>query len=156
MNSPILSNHPVRNPFLEWLGVTVSEWREGYAELTLMSAIHQENWTGHLHGGVICTLLDAAAGYCGVYAAPDALSLTTNFLSSGTGSQLTAKGYLERKGGQYLFFTQRTMAGRCATIGDGSGNIQVHQSVSSSRYMHTYLYAAFPKDIGNAPALVND
>ena len=68
------------------------------------------NRSGVVHGGMICTLLDAAAGYAGLYAAPDSparhgvtLSLSSNFLAYGLGKALTVKGYAEKKGGPIYF-----------------------------------------------------
>jgi acyl-coenzyme A thioesterase PaaI-like protein len=63
-----------------------------------------------VQGGAICALLDAAAGYAGLYTPPGepcvhglTLSLTTNFLANGLGEVLTAKGYMDKKGGIVYF-----------------------------------------------------
>ena len=60
----------------------------------------------------MCTLLDAVCGYAGLYVPPGepplrnvSLSLTTNFISSGEGSALIAKGFVERKG-RSIFFSR--------------------------------------------------
>ena len=102
--------HAIENPFLEWLGVRLVKWAPGYAEMHLDTAQHFGNRTGRLQGGVMCTLLDAAAGYAGLYSSPDAvrpqsltLSLTTNFVDSGEGDVLVAKGYVVRKGRSIYF-----------------------------------------------------
>lgn len=101
---------PIDNPFLEKLGVELTAWSPGYAEMRLDISPELGNRTGRIHGGVICTLLDAVCGYCGLYAPPDqpilrsvTLSLTTNFISSGDGAALVAKGYIERKGRSVFF-----------------------------------------------------
>lgn len=103
---------PIENPFLEWLGITLTKWESGYAQMQMPAAKHLTNRTGRTHGGVICTLLDSVSGYSGIYAEPGepairslTLSLTTNFLGSGDGDLLIAKGYVERKG-RSLFFTR--------------------------------------------------
>ncbi|GAB2889175.1 PaaI family thioesterase [Paralcaligenes ginsengisoli] len=100
----------IDNPFLEWMGVTLSAWSPGYAEMRLSTSPSLGNRTGRVQGGVICTLLDAAAGYSGLYSDPGepplhsvSLSLTTNFIDSGDGSVLVAKGYVERKGRSIYF-----------------------------------------------------
>src|SRR3546814_7392864 len=56
------------------------------------------------------TLFRSVAGYSGLYAAPDepplrgvTLSLTTNFLSSGDGKLMIAKGRVERRGRSLYF-----------------------------------------------------
>jgi uncharacterized protein (TIGR00369 family) len=98
------------NPFLETLGVRLVQWREGYAELVMPIDASKLNRQGVLQGGAIATLLDAAAGYAGVYAGPDeparhgfTLSLTTNYLDKGLGQSVTAKGFLERAGRSVFF-----------------------------------------------------
>lgn len=100
----------LHNPLLEFLGVKLTEWRDGYAEMRLPLKPDLLNRSGVVQGGVLCTLLDAACGYAGLYAPPGdeirhgvTLSLTSNFLSNGVGSALTAKGTLEKKGGKIYF-----------------------------------------------------
>jgi len=87
-----MSDHPIDNPFLESLGVRLTQWREGYAELRMSIDPSKLNRQGVLQGGAIATLLDAAAGYAGLYAEPGqaarhafTLSLTTNYLDKGLG-----------------------------------------------------------------------
>jgi len=101
---------PIDNPFLEWLGVTLTDWSSGYAEMRLPITPNLGNRTGRLQGGVHCALLDAVAGYSGLYAPSGepplrsvTLSLTTNFISSGDGDVLVAKGYIERRGRSIYF-----------------------------------------------------
>lgn len=101
---------PINNPFLERLGITLTDWSPGYAEMKLDTSPDLGNRTGRIHGGVICTLLDSVCGYCGLYTPPGepalrslTLSLTTNFLSSGDGATLIAKGYIVRKGRSVFF-----------------------------------------------------
>ncbi|HEU0229604.1 MAG TPA: PaaI family thioesterase [Burkholderiaceae bacterium] len=101
---------PIDNPFLEWLGVELTAWSEGYAEMRLAMTPNLSNRSARAHGGVLCTLLDSVAGYAGLYAPPGAprlsgltLSLTTNFLHSVDGNFLIAKGYVERRGRSIYF-----------------------------------------------------
>jgi uncharacterized protein (TIGR00369 family) len=105
-----MSDHPIDNPFLESLGVRLAQWREGYAELTMLIDASKLNRQGVLQGGAIATLLDAAAGYAGLYVPPGqaarhafTLSLTTNYLDKGLGERVTAKGFLERQGRSVFF-----------------------------------------------------
>ena len=97
--------HPIDNPFLESLGVSLTEWHLDYAEMQLNVVPKLENRIGRIQGGVMCTLLDAVLGYAGLYVAPGepalrnvTLSITTNFLNSAEGKVLIAKGFIERKG----------------------------------------------------------
>src|SRR6202008_2514487 len=102
----------VDNPFLETLGVSVAQWREGYAELVMPIEASKLNRQGVLQGGAIATLLDAAAGYAGLFAPVGdpprhgfTLSLTTNYLDKGLGQFVRTKGFLER-GGRSIFFAR--------------------------------------------------
>jgi uncharacterized protein (TIGR00369 family) len=105
-----MSDMSLDNPLLEFLGVRLAVWREGYVEMQLPLQPHLLNRSGVVHGGMIATLLDVACGYAGLYAAPGeakrhgvTLSLTTNFLGNGVGSLLTAKGTVEKQGGSVYF-----------------------------------------------------
>ncbi len=98
------------NPFLERLGVRLSAWSPGHAEMVLETAQSLGNRTGRVQGGVLCTLLDAVAGYAGLYTAPGVpaahsltLTLTTQFIASGPGRLLVARGVLERQGRSIYF-----------------------------------------------------
>jgi uncharacterized protein (TIGR00369 family) len=100
------------NPLLEFLGVRLTQWRDNYAEMRLLLNENLLNRSGVVHGGIICTLLDAVAGYSGLYAQLGeparhavTLSLTTNFLGNGVGRELTAKGMAEKKG-RSIYFTR--------------------------------------------------
>jgi uncharacterized protein (TIGR00369 family) len=107
-----MSQFAVDNPFLETLGVSVADWREGYVELLMAIDGSKLNRQGVLQGGAIATLLDAACGYAGLFAEPGqparhgfTLSLTTNYLDKGLGQFVRAKGFLER-GGRSIFFAR--------------------------------------------------
>ena len=93
------------NPFLASLGVTLRSWREQDVELRLTIKPDFNNRSGRVHGGILCTLLDAALGYAGLFTPPGSpaahsvtLSLSTNFLDSGAGTALVARGRLTRRG----------------------------------------------------------
>jgi uncharacterized protein (TIGR00369 family) len=105
-----MTDYDLNNPFLENLGVRLRAWRDGYAEMSLPLSPTLQNRIGVVQGGAICALLDAAAGYAGLFMPPGApcthsltLSLTTNFLENGKGALLTGKGYVERRGGAIYF-----------------------------------------------------
>jgi uncharacterized protein (TIGR00369 family) len=101
---------PIDNPFLSWLGVRLTQWSSGYCEMRLDTTNHHMNRIGRVQGGVIATLLDAACGYSGLYVEPGeaplrnvTLSLTTQFLDTGEGKELVARGYVERRGRSVYF-----------------------------------------------------
>lgn len=99
-----------QNPYLDWLGVKFAVWREDYAEMHLRLQPNVTNRSGRVHGGVLCSLLDAVAGYSGCYA-PEGeplihsvtLSLTTQFLDSGDGTWMIASGRPEKRGRTVFF-----------------------------------------------------
>ncbi|WP_442593958.1 PaaI family thioesterase [Parapusillimonas sp. JC17] len=100
----------LENPYLEWLGVRLVEWRQGYAEIHLAMADRLGNRSGRVHGGVICTLLDSVCGYCGQYAPENepprravTLTLTTNFIDLAEGDTLIAKAVVEKQGKSVYF-----------------------------------------------------
>lgn len=102
--------HDVSNPFLASLGLRLTDWREGFAEFRMTVTPQAGNRSGRIHGGVLCTMLDAAAGYAGLYRPPGdpeahsvTLSLTTQFLDSGQGAELRATGRVQRRGRSVYF-----------------------------------------------------
>ena len=125
----------VDNPFLETLGVSVAEWREGYAELVMPIDASKLNRQGVLQGGAIATLLDAAAGYAGLFAAPGqparhgfTLSLTTNYLDKGLGRFVRAKGFLERGGRSIFFARSEAWVDDLLLIASGQGTFKYTRS----------------------------
>lgn len=112
MNTDSAQSLSIDNPYLEWLGVRLTAWSPGHAEMRLTMTPNLGNRTGRVQGGVLCALLDAASGYSGLYVEDGepplrglTLSLTTNFLNSGEGHELVARGYVERKA-RRTFFTR--------------------------------------------------
>ncbi|NEX64835.1 PaaI family thioesterase [Noviherbaspirillum galbum] len=106
------SLYPLDNPALESMGVRITAWSEDRVELALKITPDMLNRSGVVHGGTICSLLDAATGYSGLYSSDPAtkrhavtLSLTTNFLANGVGEMLTAVGVVERRG-KSIFFSR--------------------------------------------------
>lgn len=98
------------SPFLENLGIQVVSWDKDHIELVMPVDDYKRNRQGVVQGGAIVTLLDAAAGYAGLYnngALPDrrsaTLSLTTNFVYKGDGGELRATGILQRVGRSVYF-----------------------------------------------------
>jgi len=99
-----------QNPYLDWLGVRLATWREGYAEMHLPLIPNLANRSGRVHGAVLCALLDSVAGYSGCYRPAGepalhsvTLSLATQFLDSGDGKWLIASGRPERLGRTVFF-----------------------------------------------------
>lgn len=119
------------NPFLEALGVTLEAWSDGAAEFRLALRPDLGNRSGRVQGGVLCTLLDVAAGYAGLYAPPGAperhsvsLSLTSNFLDSGDGSFLLARGRLQREGRSVYFAQSEVLLDGRLVVATGLGTFK--------------------------------
>ncbi len=105
-----MSDHPLHNPFLQYLGLRLVRWEPGEAEFHLPMAPHLMNRIGQVQGGVLCSLLDVACGYAGLHAPagePErhavTLSLTTSFLDAGHGKRLVARGRVQRAGRSVFF-----------------------------------------------------
>src|SRR5690606_23676674 len=64
MDEPV---HHSESPFLDFLGTRVEDWSDGYARISLDLEPHHLNRAGVIHGGVLATLLDHGAGFCGLY-----------------------------------------------------------------------------------------
>lgn len=93
------------------IGYRVTEWREDFARVELTIEEKHRNRSGRVHGGIIATLIDTAAGYCGCYSATGApryaltLSLTINFIGSPAGCRLIATGR-RTGGGSNIYFCE--------------------------------------------------
>ncbi len=88
--------------FRTLIGYQASEWREGYARMTIRLAQCHMNSNGVAHGGVIMTLIDASMGHAATWCSvpgnaryTSTISLTTSFLEGPkAGVELTATGRL--------------------------------------------------------------
>ena len=92
------------------LGYRLVEWEADRAVIAYDVKADHLNCTNRLHGGIIATLCDTAAGYAGVWCdtpcetrSTVTLSLTVNFLASVSGGRVFAEAR-RRGGGQKIFF----------------------------------------------------
>jgi uncharacterized protein (TIGR00369 family) len=100
----------IDNPFLAFLGATRHVWRKDHCEFRLTVRPELLNRQGILQGGVVSTLLDAACGYAGLYS-PSlheplhgyTVSLALNFMNKGSGTFVSARGYVEQRGRSIFF-----------------------------------------------------
>ena len=115
--------------FADLVGYRLAVWRDDHAEIVLTLGRQHVNRTGRLHGGVLCTLIDAACGYAGTFAVEGrprqalTLALTTQFLAPAhAGAILTATGR-RIGGGRRIFFAAAEVHdqdGRLIARGDGT------------------------------------
>jgi uncharacterized protein (TIGR00369 family) len=115
------------NAFLESLGVTLRGWTDTRVTMSVDTQPRMLNRSGRVHGGVLCTLLDSAAGYAGLLDTEGrlrssvTLSLSTQFLDGAPGQQLEAIGLLERKGRNIYFASARVVLDGHLTLATASG-----------------------------------
>lgn len=57
----------LRHDFHALLGVTILEWREGFAKVSFEIQPRHLNRSDILHGGVLLSLLDEAGALCGIW-----------------------------------------------------------------------------------------
>jgi uncharacterized protein (TIGR00369 family) len=94
--------------FHTWMGMQVVDVREGEVDLALDARDHHANLSGGLHGGVIATLADTAAGLAVRSAiAPGSGHVTVNldvqYLRAGTTGTISAHGRVVRIGRSLAF-----------------------------------------------------
>ena len=98
------------SPFHTWMGMRVLEVRSGEVDLELEAADHHVNLQGQVHGGVLATLADTAAGLAVRSMLPaGARHVTVNLdvqyvRAAGTG-RLVAHGRCTRAGRSIAFAT---------------------------------------------------
>jgi uncharacterized protein (TIGR00369 family) len=89
--------------FHTWMGMQVAEIEDGKVVLTLETSTHHLNLQGLVHGGVIATLADTAAGLAmrsviETGSRHVTIDLAVQYLRAAQGGTLTARGTVERKG----------------------------------------------------------
>jgi len=102
----------LENPFLQHMGIEIVSWSEGLAEFKMPIQRWHMNRSGHLQGGVVSTVVDAACGYAGMYAPPGApevfgvtITLNVNFVSGVKDGVLRVKAK-KIGGGRKIFFSE--------------------------------------------------
>lgn len=125
-----------RSAFGRLVGYELQEWREGFARVTLAVESKHLNRSGVLHGGVLMTLIDAACGYAGTYAAdPEkprrgfTLQLSTQFLATVKGGALLTAEARQSGGGAKIFFAECTVHDQDGRlVGSGQGAFRHRRS----------------------------
>lgn len=121
------------SPFHKVIGWTVAEWGGGRAVITCPIRTDFMNRGGNLHGGLVATLIDAAAGYAALggpatLGSPDAtsrgpagatLSLTINYLGTVRDGLLTIRAVRTGGGRSVAFVRVEVLAEGGAVIAEG-------------------------------------
>jgi uncharacterized protein (TIGR00369 family) len=113
--------YALENPFLESLNVAIVEWQPDLVRMSLLPQAAHVNNTGVVQGGILATLLDAAAGYAGLFPengvrrAATTISLNVNYVSSANVEPLQVVGR-RVGGGRRVFFSN-------AEITDSQGRL---------------------------------
>jgi len=92
-----------RQRVMMWIGATLTHLAPGQCEITLPHKPEFTQQHGYIHGGIIGTLGDSAAGYAGYTLMPHDASVLTveykmNIMAPGDGERLIARGEVIRAG----------------------------------------------------------
>ncbi len=119
----------VLSNFNRHLQMKIVEWREGEVTVELTIADFMRNRHGIVHGGVISTLIDAAAGYAGNFCPfpgrkrlCSTISLTVSYMAPAEGGKLIARGKV-RGGGRAIFASTVEVSddkGKLLAVGEAS------------------------------------
>lgn len=126
---PDLDPLRARSGFADLVDYRLTRWQADEAEVRILVTERHLNRSGVLHGGVLCTILDAACGYAGCFLdipgrrrRAFTLALNTQFIGSvEAGGELICVGR-RVGGGRSIFFTAaevRDSAGRLVAKADG-------------------------------------
>jgi uncharacterized protein (TIGR00369 family) len=109
-------------PFHDLLGLTLLEWRDGFARVGCEAGARHRNRSGITHGGVILSLIDQAAAYAGLWCSVPGnirravtLDLDCRFTGQVREGALTAEGRLLSRG-RNIFFCRTEVFGPDGTM----------------------------------------
>jgi len=112
---PSFFNNPTlfEGTYLEFLGFKVAEWNQGYAILEMPVRSDHKNTAGHLHGGVIASLLDVAGALSGSYGETNnflavTVNLNCNYMAPHKAAEVLVKSELVSATNS-LFFAQGSL-----------------------------------------------
>lgn len=109
-------------PFHELLGLTLLEWRDGFARVALDAGQRHRNRSGITHGGALLAMIDQAAAYAGLWCATPGnvrravtLDLDCRFTGQVREGRLTAEGRVVSRG-RNIFFCRTEVFGADGTM----------------------------------------
>lgn len=116
-------------PFLQFIGASIVEWRQGYIEMDLPLVPELLNLHGAAHGGVSATLIDVAGAFAGCYEPENqkihkavTLALTSNYLLPADTACLRAVGRVLSMGSKIYTSQAEVFAanGDLCVVGQGT------------------------------------
>ncbi|MDO6459676.1 PaaI family thioesterase [Granulosicoccaceae sp. 1_MG-2023] len=115
------------NGFREVLGFSVSEWETDRAVITAQMQARHLNRNGFVHGGVLVSLLDSAAGLAGTYCTVPGnirrcttISLNSQFMNPVAEGILSTEAKLVSRG-RKIFFVEARITCDDKLIATGQG-----------------------------------
>ena len=126
--------------YAELLGYELQHWREDHAEIVLHIGGRHLNRSGVVHGGVLMSLMDTAAGYAGCWSADPSqpklavtVSLSASFLAPARAGRLVTVGRRVGGGRSIYFADARVVDDHGATIARAEGVFRYRRSASIPR-----------------------
>ena len=122
----------LNNPYLESLGIKIDAWQPGHVTMSMLTSASHGNRTGVVQGGIVATILDAAAGYAGLLSESGevghaaTISLAINYVAPARIGALRVEGRLTG-GGRKVFFSE-------AQVYDAAGTLVATAQGSFRRY----------------------
>ncbi|MGE4281622.1 MAG: PaaI family thioesterase [Magnetospirillum sp.] len=120
--------------YADLLGYRVKSWGPGEIVIEVDLGSQHGNRYGRVHGGLIASLIDAAGGLCGSYAAkPEdlkravTLSMNVNFLAPSTACRLRAVGRVSGGGRKVFFASVEVTDERHQLVAQGQGSFRYRQ-----------------------------
>lgn len=121
--------HEPPSGFQDLLGYRLTEWREGFAELSIDLDHRHTNRAGLVHGGVLMTLIDTSCGFAATWCPVEGrvrrvvtLSLTTSFTGQARYGILRAVARMKGGGTKVVFCSSEVLdsEGRLVAMGEGT------------------------------------
>lgn len=123
---------PLDNPYLESLGVKIDAWQPGHVIMSMLTNASHGNRTGVVQGGIVATIVDAAAGYAGLLSEAGTvgqgatISLAINYVAPTRIGALRVEARLTG-GGRKVYFSE-------AQVFDAGGALVATAQGSFRRY----------------------
>ncbi len=119
----LLAERNRSNPFAQYVGVVITKIEEGYAEASLEIREEHLNPVGYVHGGVLYTMADVAAGAATVSLGSHAVTVSGeyHYLAPAKGTkEVTTVAKCIKKGKTILVFDLEVYTAEKKLVGKGT------------------------------------